>query len=129
MGIEAAVLGGASLIGSAMDRRAAGKATNKANEAAMARTQAGLAALTPGFQASQNVRQQALGMGNQMRQQGMEQGLGMIGQLYGPTAGMQQAGDGHAGWLRTLFERHPGLVKAPDAPPFESICIRRCESQ
>lgn len=94
MGIEAAVLSaGASLIGSAMDRRAAGKATNKANEAAMARTQAGLAALTPGFQASQNVRQQALGMGNQMRQQGMEQGLGMIGQLYGPTAGMQQAGN------------------------------------
>jgi hypothetical protein len=28
-----------------------------------------------------------------MRQQGMQQGLGMIGQLYGPTANLQQQGN------------------------------------
>jgi len=62
MGIEAAFLG-ASLLGSAMDRRAQGKAVNKANEAAAARTDAGLGALRPAFEASQNVRREALGMG------------------------------------------------------------------
>lgn len=104
MGIEAAVLGaGASLIGSALDRRAQGKAVNQANEAAAAqtqaaneasaaRTQAGLSALAPGYEASRNLRQQALGMGNEMRQQGTRQGLGMIGQLYGPVAGLTQQG-------------------------------------
>ena len=94
MGIEAAVLSaGASLAGSALDRRAQGKAVNKANEASAARTQAGLDALRPGYQAAQDVRQQALGMGNQMRQQGMQQGLGMIGQMYGPSANLMQQGN------------------------------------
>ncbi len=111
MGIEAAVLGagkliggltagqaaaagaGASLIGSAMDRRAQGKAVNQANEVSAARTQAGLEALRPAFEASQNVRREALGMGSQMRQQGMQQGLGMIGQMYGPTADLMQQGN------------------------------------
>ena len=111
MGISAAVLGAgkaiagmsagkaaaagaaASLAGSAMDRRAQGKAVNQANEVSAARTQAGLEALRPAFEASQNVRREALGMGNQMRQQGMQQGLGMIGQLYGPTANLQQQGN------------------------------------
>jgi len=97
MGIEAAVLGaviggGASLVGSAMDRRAQGKAANKANEVSAARTQAGLNALQPGFQTAQDIQQQAYGVGNQMRQQGMTQGLDIISQLYGPTAGMQQQG-------------------------------------
>jgi len=111
MGIEAAVLGAgkallgstaakaalgagaASLAGSAMDRRAQGKAVNQANEVAAARTGAGLEALRPAFEASQNVRREALGMGSQMRQQGMQQGLGMIGQLYGPTADLMQQGN------------------------------------
>jgi len=83
----------ASLAGSALDRRAQGKAVNKANEAAAARTQAGLSALQPSYQAAQDVRQQALGMGSQMRQQGMQQGLGMIGSLYGPTANLAQMGN------------------------------------
>lgn len=98
MGIETAILAAGvgaagSLAGSAMDRRAQGKAVNKANEAAAARTQAGLSALQPGYEAAQNVRREALGMGSQMRQQGMQQGLGMIGQLYGPTANLQQQGN------------------------------------
>lgn len=98
MGIETAILAAGvgaagSLAGSAMDRRAQGKAVNKANEAAAARTGAGLEALRPGYEAAQNVRREALGMGNQMRQQGMQQGLGMIGQLYGPTANLQQQGN------------------------------------
>lgn len=111
MGIETAVLGagkliggltagqaaaagvGASLVGSAMDRRAQGKAVNKANEAAAARTQAALSALQPGYQAAQDTRRQAFDVGTQMRQQGMQQGLGMIGQLYGPTANLQQQGN------------------------------------
>jgi hypothetical protein len=94
MGIETAlVMGGASLLGSAMDRRAQGKAVNQANEAAAVRTGAGLEALRPGYQAAQNVRREAFGTGSQMRQQGMQQGLGMIGQLYGPTADLQQQGN------------------------------------
>jgi hypothetical protein len=98
MGIETAILAAGigaagSLAGSAMDRRAQGKAVNKANEAAAARTGAGLEALRPAFEASQNVRREALGMGSQMRQQGMQQGLGMIGQLYGPTADLMQQGN------------------------------------
>jgi hypothetical protein len=111
MGIEAAVLGAgkallgstaakmavggaaASLAGSALDRRAQGKAANQANEVAAARTSAGLETLRPGFENAQNIRTQALGMGSQMRQQGMQQGLGMIGQLYGPTSGMEQQGN------------------------------------
>ena len=111
MGIETAILAGgkallgstaakaavgagaASLAGSALDRRAQGKAVNQANEVAAARTQAGLEALRPAFEASQNVRREALGMGSQMRQQGMQQGLGMIGQLYGPTADLMQQGN------------------------------------
>ena len=98
MGIETAILAAGigaagSLAGSAMDRRAQGKAVNKANEASAARTQAGLEALRPAFEASQNVRREALGMGSQMRQQGMQQGLGMIGQMYGPTADLMQQGN------------------------------------
>jgi hypothetical protein len=93
MGIEAAVMAGASLAGSALDRRAQGKAVNKANEAASARTQAGLNLLQPGYTAAQNVQREALGMGQQMRQEGMQQGLGMIGQLYGPSANLMQQGN------------------------------------
>jgi len=59
----AAGAAGASLAGSAMDRRAQGKAVNKANEVSAARTDAGLGALRPAFEASQNVRREALGMG------------------------------------------------------------------
>lgn len=83
----------ASAIGSAADRRALAEAANKANEAAAARTQAGLAALAPGYQAAQNIRQQAFGTGQRMRQQGMQQGLGMLSQLYGPTANLYQQGN------------------------------------
>ena len=98
MGIATAILAAGigaagSLAGSAMDRRAQGKATNKANEVAAARTGAGLEALQPGFQSAQDVRREALGMGSQMRQQGMQQGLGMIGQMYGPTADLMQQGN------------------------------------
>lgn len=94
MGIEAAVLGaGASLVGSALDRRAQGKAVNKANEAAAARTQAALDVMQPGYQSAQETRRQAFDVGTQMRQQGMQQGLGMIGQLYGPTANLMQQGN------------------------------------
>lgn len=92
-GTAALIAGGASLAGSALDRRAQGKAVNQANEAAAGRTQAGLGALQPAYQAAQGLRQQGLGIGSQMRQQGMGQGLGMIGQLYGPTAGMMQQGN------------------------------------
>lgn len=90
----AALIGaGASLAGSALDRRSQGKAVNKANEAAAARTQAGLSALAPGYQAAQDIRQQAFGTGQRMRQQGMQQGLGMLSQLYGPTANLYQQGN------------------------------------
>jgi hypothetical protein len=94
MGITTAlVMGGASLLGSAMDRRSQGKAVNQANEAGAARTQAGLSALAPGYQAAQDIRQQAFGTGQRMRQQGMQQGLGMLSQLYGPTANLYQQGN------------------------------------
>ena len=111
MGIETAVLGvgkaiagmtagqaaaagaGASLIGGALDRRAAKKAASRQNAIDAQRTQQALSALQPGYQAAQDISQYALGQGNQMRQQGMQQGLGLIGQLYGPTAQFQQQGN------------------------------------
>lgn len=89
----AATTAGASLLGSALDRRAQGEAINKANEAAAARTQAGLSALLPGYQAAQATRQQAFGAGGDMRQQGLQQGLWMLSQLYGPTANLYQQGN------------------------------------
>jgi hypothetical protein len=90
---SAATTAAASLAGSALDRRSQGKAVNQANEAAAARTQAGLSALAPGYQAAQDIRQQAFGTGQRMRQQGMQQGLGMLSQLYGPTANLYQQGN------------------------------------
>ena len=93
MGIEAAVIGaGASLIGSALDRRSAGKAANKANAAMAARVQAGLDALAPAYQRAQDVRQQALGTTQGMRQQGYGMGMDALSALYGPQMQMQQAG-------------------------------------
>jgi hypothetical protein len=89
----AASMAGASLAGSAMDRRAQGKAANQMNAVNEARTQAALGALRPGYEAAQGVRQQALGVGQEMRQQGLQQGLGMLGQLYGPTAMLNQQGN------------------------------------
>lgn len=111
MGIETAILGagkaiagmtagqaaaasaGASLIGGALDRRAARKATSKANELEARRIQQAMGAITPGFQAAQDTSRYALGQGQQMRQQGMQQGLNLIGQLYGPAGQMQQQGN------------------------------------
>ena len=94
MGIEAAVIGaGASLAGNMLNRRSQGKAANKANEAAAARTAQGLAALQSGYQTGQDINQQGYGVGQQMRQQGMQQGLNMIGQLYGPTSSLEQQGN------------------------------------
>jgi hypothetical protein len=90
---SAATTAAASLAGSALDRRSQGKAVNQANEASAARTQAGLSALAPGYQAAQDIRQQAFGTGQRMRQQGMQQGLGMLSQLYGPTANLYQQGN------------------------------------
>ena len=98
MGIQAAVIGsaigaGSSLIGGALDRSAAKKAASRQNAIEAQRTQQALGALQPGYQAAQDISQHAFGQGNMMRQQGMQQGLGLIGQLYGPTAQMQQQGN------------------------------------
>ena len=92
-GQAAAASAGASLIGGALDRRSARKATSKANELEARRIQQAMGAIIPGFQAAQDTSRYALGQGQQMRQQGMQQGLGLIGQLYGPTAQMQQQGN------------------------------------
>jgi len=89
----AAASAGANLIGGAADRRAAKKAISKQNAIEAQRTQQALSALQPGYQAAQDISQHAFGQGNMMRQQGMQQGLGLIGQLYGPTAQMQQQGN------------------------------------
>lgn len=74
MGIETALIAGAgSLIGSAMDRRSAGKQANQANAVYQDRTQDALNALNPAYQQAGDLRQQALA-----------RSLGLTGQIFMP---------------------------------------------
>lgn len=78
----AAASAAAKVGGDLLTKRAAGKATNQANEAAAARTQAGMSYLTPAYQRAADIRQQALA-----------QGLGLYGRTFMPAMQAQQAGN------------------------------------
>jgi hypothetical protein len=78
----AVISAGANLLGSAADRRAAGKQANKANEVYAARTQAALNALNPAYQQVGDMRQQAL-----------NRSLGLAGQMFMPQMQSMQGGN------------------------------------
>ena len=120
MGIDTAVLGsaiggGASLIGGSLDRSEARKAASKANELKTQRINQAMGMIAPGYQNAQNIRDQALQRGMQMRQQGMKQGLDLIGRLYSPVAGMTQQGymDAQRALLAGLPLQRAAIMGAP----------------
>ncbi len=94
MGIEAALIaGGASLAGSAMNRRAAGKQANQANAAYEARTQAALNALNPAYQRAGDIMNPAYQRAGDLRQQALERSLGLAGQMFMPQVQAMQGGN------------------------------------
>jgi hypothetical protein len=85
MGIETALAvgsAGASLLGSAADRRAAGKQANKANAVYQDRTQQALNIINPMYERTGDLRQQAL-----------NRSLGLAGQMFMPQMQSMQGGN------------------------------------
>ena len=85
MGIETALAvgsAGASLLGSAADRRAAGKQANNANAVYQDRTQQALNIINPMYERTGDLRQQAL-----------NRSLGLAGQMFMPQMQSMQGGN------------------------------------
>jgi hypothetical protein len=85
MGIETALAvgsAGASLLGSAADRRAAGKQANQANAVYQDRTQQALNIINPMYERTGDLRQQAL-----------NRSLGLAGQMFMPQMQSMQGGN------------------------------------
>jgi hypothetical protein len=78
----AVVSAGANLIGSAADRRAAGKQANKANAIYEDRTQKALNIINPMYERTGDLRQQAL-----------NRSLGLAGQMFMPQMQSMQGGN------------------------------------
>ena len=78
----AAVSAGANLLGSAADRRAAGKQANKANAIYQDRTQQALNIINPMYERTGDLRQQAL-----------NRSLGLAGQMFMPQMQSMQGGN------------------------------------
>jgi hypothetical protein len=87
------IAGGASLLGSSMDRRAQGKQANKANEAAMANTQGQLNTLLPAYQQAQEAMMGGYGQAGDIRQQALNQGTQLLGSSFMPQMEAMQGGN------------------------------------